>query len=314
MKKGNKLLVKRENGEIGYLGLNTHMPKKFKADNPLDNFFVPYLIMAFCAVVDTSVFISLFKLISYDSKFMLGIQVAGFVFAFDVVPIYLGIHLKRIKQGLSKERFIFALALAVCVLACALNIVLRITTIDQISPDMSSMTTSYYGTIVENSSSNKIDSTAVSISIFGMVIPFLTSIGSFYISYITYHPLKVRQRREEEMLAVKKDEIRRLEAILSEYDACEEFAENLKQDDRCKFEEMKKMQKAVVAGYCDYVRLRLKQYIGNPTANNILSQDNCTLILERLNREIDFLDGIKCSSEYQINDYKVKTFIDEAVN
>jgi hypothetical protein len=80
----------------------------------MDKSFVPYLIMIFCAVVDASVFISMFKLISYDSPFMLGIEVAGFLFAFDVVPLYIGIQLRRLKQEISKDWFILWLALSVC--------------------------------------------------------------------------------------------------------------------------------------------------------------------------------------------------------
>lgn len=204
--------------------------------------------MAFCAVVDASVFISLFQLISYDSPFMLGIEVAGFVFAFDVVPLYLGIHLRRLKQGLSKDRFILWLALTVCVLACAMNIALRITTIDQMSPDLSESATAYFGMAEKESVDSAINPIAVALTIFGIGLPVLTSIGSFFISFLTYNPLKVRQRREEEMLAVKRDEIRRLNALLSEYDADEKFAEHLKQDDQGKLDEMKKMQRAVVLG------------------------------------------------------------------
>lgn len=295
MSKNSNLLSIDRNAEFVYQGLNSHMAKKYNADTPLDKSFVPYLIMVFCAVVDAAVFISLFKMISYDSPFMLGIEVAGFLFAFDVVPIYLGIQLRRLKQGLSKDRFILYLALVVCVLACVMNIALRVTTIDQMSPDLSSSSTSFYGTVVEETNESEINPTALALTIFGMGLPLLTSIGSFFISYLTYNPLKIRQRRQEEMLAEKNDEIRRLEALLSEYDADEEFAKNLKDDDQRKFEEMKKMQRAVVIGYCDYVRQRLKEHLGNPTAINALSEETCIAILDRLDRELAALDRAEIS-------------------
>lgn len=263
--------------------------------------------MAFCAVVDASVFTSLFQLISYDSPFMLGIEVAGFVFAFDVVPLYLGIHLRRLKQGLSKDRFILWLALTVCVLACAMNIALRITTIDQMSPDLSESATAYFGMAEKESVDSAINPIAVALTIFGIGLPVLTSIGSFFISFLTYNPLKVRQRREEEMLAVKRDEIRRLDALLREYDADEKFAEHLKQDDQGKLDEMKKMQRAVVLGYCDYVRQRLKEHLGNPTANNALSEETCTTIMDRLDRELAALDGAQIPVKYAEIGSKVNT-------
>lgn len=306
MSRNSNLLTIDRNAEFVYQGLNGQMAKKYNADTPLDKSFVPYLIMVFCAVVDAAVFISLFKMISYDSPFMLGIEVAGFLFAFDVVPIYLGIQLRRLKQGLSKDRFILYLALVVCVLACVMNIALRVTTIDQMSPDLSSSSTSFYGTVVEETTDSGIDPTALALTIFGMGLPLLTSIGSFFISYLTYNPLKVRQRRQEEMLAEKNDEIRRLEAVLSEYDADKEFSEHLKEDDQGKFEEMKKMQRAVVIGYCDYVRQRLKEHLGNPTAINALSEETCIAILDRLDRELSVLDRAEIPNSHTETGSKVK--------
>lgn len=299
MRKTNDLISIDHNGEFVYHGLNSHISKKYRADTPLDKSFVPYLIMVFCAIVDASVFISLFKMISYDSPFMLGVQVAGCLFAFDVVPLYLGIQLRRIKQGISKDRFIMWLALVVCVLACVMNVVLRLMTVEQMSPDLSSATTSYFGTVAQESQTTSIDATAVALTIFGIILPVLTSVGSFFISYLTYNPLKVRKRLEEEMLAEKKDEIRRLDAILTEYDADTEFAEYLVQDDEGKFEEMKKMQRAMVISYCDYVRQRLKEHLATPTAINALSEETCVAILARLDQELAALEKAEVPKVYE---------------
>lgn len=307
MSKANDLISIDRNGEFVYHGLNSHTSKKYRADTPLDKSFVPYLIMAFCAIVDASVFISLFKMISYDSPFMLGVQVAGCLFAFDVIPLYLGIQLRRIKQGLSKDRFIMWLALVVCVLACAMNVVLRLMTMEQMSPDMSSATTSYFGTVAQESQITSIDATAVALTVFGIILPVLTSVGSFFISYLTYNPLKVRKRLEEEMLAEKKDEIRRFDAILTEYDADTEFAEHLVQDDEGKFEEMKKMQRAVVISYCDYVRQRLKEHLATPTAINALSEEICIAILSRLDQELAALEKAEVPRVYEGSGSKEKT-------
>lgn len=292
MSKSNSLISVNCNGEFMYHGLNSHISKKYCADTSLDKSIVPYLIMAFCGTIDAACFISLFRLISYDSPFMVGIQVAGFLFAFDVVPLYLGIQFRRIKQGLSKDRFIIWFAVTVCIMACALNIVLRIITMDQMAPDLSSATTSFIGTTAEEVQENQagsFDLTALGLALVGIVIPFITSIGSFFISYLTYNPLMVRKRIQEEMLIEKKDEIRRLEAILSEY-TDSEFAEHLSRNDNGKFEEMKKLQRALVIGYAEYVRQRLKEHLGNPISTSALSEENCVAILARLDQELAALD------------------------
>lgn len=312
MSKTNSLISVDRNGEFMYHGLNSHTNKKYKADTPMDKSFVPYLIMALCGSIDAACFINLFKLISYDSPFLLAIQVAGFLFAFDVVPLYLGIQFRRIKQGISKDKFIMWMALIVCAMACVLNIVLRLMTMDQMAPDLSASTVSFIGSTpqgVQESEATGVDATALCLALVGIVIPFVTSLGSFFISYLTYNPLMVRKRNQEELIAEKKDEIRRLDAILFEYDADTEFAEHLLQDDEGKFQETKNMMRALVLGYCDYVRQRLKEHLANPTAVNALSEETCLAILERLDRELAALDKAEAPKVYIGSGSKDKTMV-----
>ena len=208
MRKANSLISIDRNGEFVYNGLNSHTSKRYKADTPMDKSFVPYLIMVLCGTIDAACFINLFKLISYDSPFLLAIQVAGFLFAFDVVPLYLGIQFRRIKQGISKDKFIMYMALVVCAMACVLNIILRLMTMDQMAPDLSTSTVSFIGStpqVVQESEATGVDATALGLALVGIVIPFVTSLGSFFISYLTYNPLMVRKRNQEELIAEKKD-------------------------------------------------------------------------------------------------------------
>lgn len=310
MKKTGSLVSIDRNGEFVYNGLNSHTAKQYKADTPMDKSFVPYLIMLLCGTIDAACFVNLFKLISYDSPFLLAIQVAGFLFAFDVVPLYLGIQFRRIKQGISKDKFIMWMALIVCAMACMLNIVLRLMTMDQMAPDLSSATNSFIGVVsqgTQDSETAGVDATALGLALVGIVIPFVTSLGSFFISYLTYNPLMVRKRNQEELIAEKKDEIRRLDAILFEYDADTEFAEHLIQDDTGKYEEMKKMQRALVLSYAEYVRQRLKEHLANPTAINALSEETCVAILERLDRELAALDRTEMPEVYIGSGSKDKT-------
>ena len=50
------------------------------------------------------------------------------------------------------------------------------------------------------------------------------------------------------------------------------------------------MHKAQVLGYCDYARERLKEQLGNPTSNNVLSESVCETILARLDKELGLLN------------------------
>lgn len=275
-------------GELIYTKHNQHLSKN-DPDTPLDKTLVPYLIMAFCAIVDATVFINLFKQISYDSPFMLGVEVAGFLFGFDVVPIYLGIYIRRLNQGLAKGKMILWCALTACAVSVLLNVFLRIATIDSLSPDMSVNNAMFLNSAAPSEPASGVDSTAVALTVFGIGLPLITSLGSFFVSYLTYNPLKIMKNRLEKLIGSKKDDVRQITAIINEYKLNEGFAEDLIHDDDIKFEEMKRMHKAIVLGYCDYVRVRLEEHLANPVALSALSEESGEAILQRLQKELTAL-------------------------
>ena len=282
--------VDRKTGEITNECLHYNNRKRFKADTPFDNSIVPYLIMIFCATVDGVVFYSLFSRLSYDSPLMLWVQIGALLFGFDITPIFGGIQYKRLRQGITKDKFVLIMALVVCGLAFAMNIVLRILTINQTSASSVSIATSYMSTMAQETAESGIDATTIALTIFGMGIPVVTSVGSFLISFITYNPLKIKKQRIAEMMEDTRDEVRRFEAILDDYDAEPDFSENLEMEDEAKYKEMQMMHIAQVIGYCDYVREHLKEQLGNPTSNNVLSESVCETILARLDKELRLLN------------------------
>lgn len=301
-------------GEIMNECLHHNNRKRFKSDTPFDNNIVPYLIMIFCATVDGVVFYSLFSRISHDSPLMLGVMISGFLFGFDVIPIFLGIQYKRLRQGITKDRFVLVMALVVCGLAFAMNIALRLMTTDLISPSTAGVATSYMGTVTKEAADSGIDAKAIALTIFGMGIPVVTSLGSCLISFITYNPLEIRKQRLAEMMEDTRDQIRRFDAILDDFNAELDFAENLAAEDEAKYQNMLVLHKAKVIGYCDYVRERLKEQLGNPTSNNVLSESVCENILARLDREMGLLNAQTVSNnttvaEPSINDLGSKECI-----
>lgn len=302
MSKNNKAIysVDTATGEIVNERLHHNNRMRFKSDTPFDNNIVPYLIMVFCAISDGVIFYGLFCRLSYESPVMLGVEIGGFVFGYDVVPIFIGIQYKRLRQGITKDRFVLVMALVVCGLAFAMNIALRLMTIDLISPSTASVATSYMGTVTQETADSGIDVTAIALTIFGMGIPVVTSLGSCLISFITYNPLGIKKQRIAEMMEDTRDEVRRFDAILDDYDAEPDFAENLEAEDEAKYQEMQKMHKAKVITYCDYVRERLKEHLGNPTSNNVLSESVCENILARLDREMGLLNAQNVSNSTRV--------------
>ncbi len=266
--------------------LHRNIKKRYQADSPFENPWVPYALMILCALVDGVVFYSMFSKISYDSPVLMVMQMAGFLFGFDIVPIFLGIWYKKYRQGLvEKGKMVAILALLSTVAAFGLNVALRLFNIDIISPSAGAVT-NYMGT---DAAAGK-DYTALSTALFGIFMPAVTSLGSFFISFHTSHPLRDRERKLAEMVEDTRDEVRRLDAILADYDAEPDFAENLFSEDQAKFNETLMTHKALVSGYCDYVRERLKEHLGNPTSNNVLSKEISGELFARLDRELALMN------------------------
>ncbi len=292
MKKQNCLVYADGNGEIIYRKLGSHIKKRHLADTPMDKSFVPYIIMIVCTATDFAFFYNLFSLISFDSGPIRAFQCIAMLIGADLVPVYLGIVYRRIKQGVWTDKTVPWLALIVIVLTFATNIVLRIYSFDELIPAVQT----YGGPDIQEQLAKeaaKAYKTAVGLTFTGTVVPFITSAASFFISFVTSDPLGSRKRNLEELLAEKKDEIRRLDAIISELELDSNFAENLLRDDETKFEAAKMLQRAKVLLYCDYVRQKLKEHLKNPTAISALSEESSAQILERLYRELAALDTEK---------------------
>lgn len=292
-KKNKPLFILNNNSEIIDENLQRNNRKLFKSDTPFDNSFIPYIIMFICATVDAITFYSLFSRISYDNPVALVIQIIGFLFGFDVVPIFLGIHYRRLKQGLTKDKIIVFLGLTVFCLVIATNIALRITTIDMMSPSSVSTPTSFISSTSKVSASNSGSDFAVAISltIFGMIIPIVTSLGSFFISYMTYNPLNIKKKRLAEMITETEDEIRRYDAVIDDFDAESDFSERIIEEDKASYNVLLAIYKSKAFDYYNYTRERLKEHLADPATNSQLSQDKCQELMKILDKDIAAIKG-----------------------
>lgn len=257
-------------GELVQEHLHDFTKSKYKPDSPFLWGPIPYFLMIACIVIDIAFFRSLFVRISYDDPTMILLEVAGLAFAADVVAAYAGILAKRINQGLSRDKLNLGLLLSVPILALVVNGALRYATMSLTSVD---------GTV---------DAATIALTIIAIVTPVFTSIGNFAISFQTYDPLGQKMCREEMALDDVRDYCRRLEAIKEE---CDDFSEErIKEMDRQHLANAKKelINDALIL-YAD-ARVKLMEYLGDPTSTNVLSKSRCDEIFDRLNRELKALE------------------------
>lgn len=270
----NHLLEINAQGELINPALLDDIREKYKPDSPFLRGIVPYIIMALCGFIDGCFFYSLFSVISYDRPALLWVQIAGFIFGFDCIPIFIGMHYKKIQQGLAKDKFTLRLALAVCGLICAANIGLRAVTVDIASPNLSQTSQSYFDLASEDPGEDTKDSQnpiAWMIAITGMVVPIVTSVGSFYISNECYDPLLIKKQREEKMIREKADRIRRLTAMISAYNTDQDIAQRILEDDEKQYAAAKAMTIGLLLEGCDYVSQRLMTHLQDPASTSMLS-------------------------------------------
>ena len=248
-------------------------------------------IMAVCAVLDFVMFKQLFSAFLYDSVVVQMLSIIAMLIGFDLASVYLGIVLKKRQQGLNSSIIVAVFLGVAFIIALAGNVALRIAVKDLVLPDLSAATTSIFGQIEETDTSNEL---ALLYAIFASVMPVITSLVSFGVSFQSAGPLTKRmQRLQGEQVAIE-DAIVEIEAILMEYESDPDHFTRLLEEDEQKYQNMLEMLHEKTVLYCDYVRERIKEHLGDPTSNNALSQDNREELLTALVRREE--------SYYEIND------------
>jgi len=227
------------------------------------------VVILLCATVDFMCFKQLFDSFLLDAPAIRWTTIFGMLFAFDFVPIYLGLNYRKRRQGYNVSAGMLAAMAAIFVLAFAVNVYLRIAFRDLVLPDLSQTSSSVFGSVSTGSAGS---ARALPYAIFASVVPLLTSVGSFAISYFMANPL----RQEKLALDAERDElsdrIGQLDAVLQEYDADPDFQGRLKADDEEKYTAMRQLIREKRETYRDYVRERIKEHLGDPVANNILAK------------------------------------------
>ena len=245
-----------------------------------------------CALIDYFCFSQVLGSFLLDSAPVRSMSICALLFAFDFVPIYLGENLRKRSQGYNVSIVLLACMIGCFVVAFAANVLLRFTFRDIVLPDFSSaQSQSAFGSFDGGASAAAIAGSAAGTSaaantgaassagspyalpyaIFASVLPLLTSIGSFTISFVMSNPLADELKKLEEEHIMLASCAGQLDAILREYDSDPDFYERLMKDDDEKYVEMKQMIYAKRGSYRDYVRERLKEHLGDAAATSELS-------------------------------------------
>lgn len=304
-KKSKPLWALNKGGEMIFPSLHDDIQKKYAPDSPFFHSIVPYIMLMVCAAIDFFVFKSKFDLIAYSGEMMKAFSIAGLLVGFDVVPIFTAIHFRKVEQGLSHARYLLGILLAVTILAMGLNGVICVATMDDMAPPK--MENAFVVTqedVADTQEETGPDAGVVAMTLFSCLVPMITSGASFCISYLTYDPLASRMKREDMMIRDKRDIIRRLDAVIMDYECDLDFAQRLDEIDQGKYLETTKLMLARALKYCDHVRQRIKEHLQNPAAGSALSAESCEEILKKLDRELEALNKMVEKVEKEQDEFK----------
>ena len=277
--KKNKLYCIDRQGNLSF-ALRADLARRFgRSDSGWESPVVSILIMAACGILDFTMFHQLFSSFLYDSLAVRTLSIIGMLIGFDLAPIYLGIVLKKRKQGLNAGMVTEIVMIVAFAMAFIANIALRIAVRKLILPDILFSNTFDDGTAI---------STALHVNfpmvyaLFASALPVVTSFVSFGVSYQSANPLRARVQRLKEEQIRTEDAIAQIEAVLMEYEADSDYLNRLLEEDEQKYRNMLEIIQERTLLYCDYVRERLKEHLGDPTSNNELSKDNRGQLLQLL--------------------------------
>lgn len=256
-------------GQLYFPTLERILKIRYKPESFWNHPIFLVAILIICTAIDIAIFRSLFDTFLLDKPSIRNLSIGAMVFAFDLVPIYLGINLRRRMQGYNVSRAIITLMVVCFLIAFGANVLLRLAFMDLALPDLTLTSTSIYGNVnLEATGSPR----ALPYAIFASILPLLTSLGCFLIAYTMSNPLKQeKERLEYENLDIS-NMIGQLLALLQEKETDQSFYKRLTRDDDAKYEAMKNMIWVKVEIYQSHVNERIKGHVGRADANSALSQ------------------------------------------
>lgn len=279
MRKDHNTWDMDKRGSIVFYTEEEILNTKFSPDNAFDRPAIAYGVMFGCAAVDAAFFYQLLSKMLYDTPVLIFLSVMGLLFGFDFAPCYLGILMKKHDEGYRINKYVAIMLATSFLVAFVINIVLRIGAKDVVLPDLSNAT-SLIGTVDAESSSNPL---ALIFAICSSFIPVATSLCSFGVSFMTYHPLENDLKKLEQKALLIENDLIQTRSVLQEMKAIPDYFERMMAEDDRRFSEACKMTVEKAIRYADWVREQIKEFIAdNPAGINELSKAQYDQILKLL--------------------------------
>ncbi len=279
----------------------THYKPRSLFERPL----MAYLVMLVCAVLDFTLFYQLLSKALYDDPATMYMTTIGLLIGFDFAPCYLGMQFRKASQGYRVNKILMGVLAASFILAFAVNFWLRLVMKDVALPDLST-TTSLLGTVNTETTSNPF---ALAFAVFAAILPAVTSLCSFGISYSTSDPLGKDIEVLDNELEMLEADLIQTSSVLTEYEADSDYYDRICRDDEARYKECIAFACEKSMYYADYVRERIKEHLKeDPSGINELSKAQYEHLLALLKDENSewLSQTISIMAEESVNEMEVE--------
>lgn len=266
----NKAWTEGKDGNIYFNGRKDTLKRETSYANGWEKPIVSTIVLFICGLADFTMFKSLFGSFLVDSVVLQYICIACMLVGFDVAPIYIGIYKKKVSQGYKRSDELAKIGVIAFGLAFVANLFLRIMCRDILLPSDTAVI-DLFGSTQTTDVAPESNPLAMTWAIFGAIMPLITSLCSYLVSYFAFNPLKMEHVKYAKALLKLDDSIEQVEAAIAEDDADPDFLRRIKEDDELKYNTATRTVDRMVLTYSDYVRERIKEHLGDPVSTSQLS-------------------------------------------
>ena len=264
-------------------GMNV-IRKRHKPNSIFEYPFVSYAALILFGAIDVAMFYQLLTPIVDESKTVLIVGLLALFAGMDFAPVYLAMKLREKRQGYKVDDITLWLLLLSFVLAFTMNCVMRFALRNEAIANTTDVNITGNGITTANSFS-------AIYSAFCAILPLITSLCSFGISYALSNPLRAELQKTEEIGDMLDEEIAQTEAVLASIAVDGDMLKRMISEDTDHYECSIAMVREQALEYSDYVRQRLKEHMGEAAATNELSKEHRDEFIAKLQDTSDGYDA-----------------------
>ena len=266
----NKNTAKWYVGKDGNVMFTTGMNvirKRHKPNSIFEHPIVSVIALFLFGVIDVALFYQLLTPVVDESGITLIVGLLALFTGMDFAPIYLAMRLREKKQKYKVDNIMLWFFLLSFLITFAMNCMLRYALRDTAVANMTEVS-------INGNESVAVNSFSAVYSAFCAILPLITSLCSFGISYAIYNPLRTELQKAEEIRNMLDEDITQTEAVLTSITADTDMLKRLLSEDTDHYECTIEMVRERALEYSDYVRERIKEHMGEAAATNELSKEH----------------------------------------